>query len=257
MVLSTISDMRKTYKNPPLLEAVCEFIFVVEGSFTPEKVGAFYDEIKSSFPKQKKGKMNKLEFHIDTEKTPAENQKNINQDYYEFDQYFSEDDKYFVQLDGGRVSIHRIKPYTSWNEFFPLIQTVHNAYINHFQPKTIGRIGIRYVNEMVLPSKDFIFSEYFLVEASIPSLAVNSRQSIFLGSIYEQGNGKDALKVQFTDKQQNNPEQKAFVLDLDYFLTKPVVKLDELDQWLNEAHNNLENVFEGILTDKSKDIFNI
>jgi uncharacterized protein (TIGR04255 family) len=247
--------MLKTYKNPPLLEAVCEFRFAVEEDFSAEKIGAFYSEIQSVFPKQKKGKMNKLEFHIDIEKTPEENKKNISQDYYEFEQYFSDDEKYFVQLDGGRLSIHRIKPYTSWTVFLPLIQTVRNAYMTHFEPTEVARIGIRYVNEMILPSADFNFSDYFSLQASVPSLEVNGRQSIFLGSVYEQSEGRDAIKIQFADKQQNNPEIKAFVLDLDYFLAKPIIQLDGLDQWLNEAHTNLESVFEGMLTDRTKDSF--
>lgn len=247
--------MPKTYKNPPLLEAVCEFRFVVEGDLSTDSVGAFYNAIQASFPKQKKGKMNKLEFHIDAEKTPEENKKNISQDYYEFEQYFSEDEKCSIQLDGGRVSIHRIKPYTSWTDFLPLIQLVHNAYTTHFQPTEVARIGIRYINEIILPSSNFNFSEYFALQASVPSLDANSRQSIFLGAIYEQNEGRDAIKVQFADKQQNNPDIKAFILDLDYFLAKPVIPLSGLDQWLGEAHTNLEIVFEGLLTQDAKAIF--
>ncbi len=247
--------MSKTYKNPPLLEAVCEFRFVVEGDMSTDNVSAFYTAIQASFPKQKKGKMNKLEFHIDAEKTPEENKKNISQDYYEFEQYFSEDEKCSVQLDGGRVSIHRIKPYTSWTDFLPLIQLVHNAYTTHFQPTEVSRIGIRYINEIILPSSSFIFSQYFALQASVPSLDANSRQSIFLGALYEQNEGRDAIKVQFADKQQNNPDIKAFILDLDYFLAKPVIPLTGLDQWLGEAHTNLETVFEGMLTENAKVIF--
>lgn len=248
--------MSKTYKNPPLLEAVCEFRFVVEGDLSTENIGAFYTAIQTSFPKQKKGKMNKLEFHIDAEKTPEENKKNINQDYYEFEQYFSDDEKYSVQLDGGRVSIHRIKPYKSWTDFLPLIQLVHNAYTTHFHPTGVARIGIRYINEIILPSSDFNFSDYFALQASIPSLEENSRQSIFLGALYEQNESRDAIKVQFADKQQGNQDIKAFILDLDYFLAKPVIPLTDLDQWLGEAHTNLETVFEGILTEKAKGFFN-
>lgn len=248
--------MSKTYKNPPLLEAVCEFRFVVEGDLSTENIGAFYTAIKASFPKQKKGKMNKLEFHIDAEKTPEENKKNINQDYYEFEQYFSDDEKYSVQLDGGRVSIHRIKPYTSWTDFLPLIQLVHSAYTTHFHPTGVARIGIRYINEIILPSSGFNFSDYFALQASVPSLEENSRQSIFLGALYEQSESRDAIKVQFADKQQGNQDIKAFILDLDYFLAKPVVPLTDLDQWLGEAHTNLETVFEGMLTEKAKGFFN-
>jgi uncharacterized protein (TIGR04255 family) len=248
--------MPKTYKNPPLLEAVCEFRFVSEGNYSAEQIASFYETIKGSFPVQKKGKINKVEFRIDTEKTPEENKGSISQDFYEFEQYFSEDEKYSIQLDGGRISIHRIKPYTAWSQFFPLIQTVYNAYIEVFKPTELSRVGVRYINEIVLPVDGFTFSDYFTLSASLPSLDEANRQSIFLGSVFGQEGGRDAIKVQFGDKQL--PEEttsKAFVLDLDYFLVTATVTLDAVDEWLTTAHTNLENVFEGIVTEKTKQFF--
>lgn len=103
--------MIKTYKNPPLLEAVCEFRFM-DARYSKKDVLIFYEKIKKNFPIQKKGKVNQLAFKIDTEKTAEENKEYISQDSYEFEQFFSVDEKYSIQLDGDRISIHRIKPYT-------------------------------------------------------------------------------------------------------------------------------------------------
>lgn len=250
--------MPKTYKNPPLLEAVCEFRFVTNGNHSAEQIASFYEMIKGSFPIQKKGKINKVEFRIDTEKTPEENKGSISQDFYEFEQYFSEDEKYFIQLDGGRMSIHRIKPYTAWSQFLPLIQAVYSTYLETFKPTELSRMGVRYINEIILPAEGFTFSDYFTLSASVPSLDENSRQSIFLGSVFEQEGGRDAIKVQFGDKQlpEGGPSE-AFVLDLDYFLVNATVALDAVDGWLTTAHTNLENVFEGIVTEKTKQSFDI
>lgn len=248
--------MAKTYKNPPLLEAVCEFRFVTEGNYSAEQITSFYEMIKGSFPIQKKGKINQIEFKIDAEKTPEENKGSISQDFYEFEQYFSEDEKYSIQLDGGRISIHRIKPYQAWSQFLPLIQTVYGAYVDIFKPKELARVGVRYINEIVLPADGFSFSDYFTLAVSLSSLSDNSRQSIFLGSVFEQEESRDAIKVQFGDKQlPDGTETKAFVLDLDYFLVTPTVALDAVDEWLTTAHTNLENVFEGIVTEKTKQFF--
>lgn len=248
--------MAKTYKNPPLLEAVCEFRFVTDGNFSAEQITSFYEMIKGSFPLQKKGKVNKLEFNIDTEKTPEENQQSISQDFYEFENYFSEDEKYSIQLDGGRISVHRIKPYRAWSEFFPLIQIVYSAYLEAFQPTELARVGVRYINEIVLPAEGFIFTDYFTLSASLPSLEASSPLSIFLGSSFVQEGGRDAIKVQFGDKQlPTETTSKAFVLDLDYFLMTPTVALEAVDGWLTTAHTNLENVFEGIVTEKTKQFF--
>ena len=143
--------MSKTYKNPPLIEAVCELRFGLKTPYSQTQVNTFYEKIKSAFPVQKKGKMHKLEIKIERDKTPEENKKSINQDSYEFEQFLSADEKYSVQLDKGRVSVHRIKPYTSWTEFLPLINIVYSSYIETFSPEKLLRIGVRYVNDIVIP----------------------------------------------------------------------------------------------------------
>lgn len=249
--------MTKTYKNPPLLEAVCEFRFELSSEYSKEQIATFYEKIKGDFSLQKKGKVHQFQFKIEPDKTTKENQKSINQDFHEFEQYLSSDEKYSVQLDGGRVSIHRVKPYHSWNEFLPLIQKVYHSYIETFSPKQLARIGMRYVNEVTLPLDGFSFSEYFTINASMPSLEESTQKSIFLGSIFERDGGRDAIKVQFAEKQSAEfSTNRIFVLDFDYFLVKSLASFDDIDKWLNKAHTDIENVFEGISTKKTKQLFN-
>ena len=80
-----------------------------------------------------------------------------------------------------------------------------------------------------------------------------------MGSIFEQEGGRDAIRVQFGEKQ-NLPqlEQKdiVFVLDCDYSLSLPdAVKIDKVDEWLITAHTNLETTFEEVLTEKTRAMF--
>lgn len=251
-----IIRMQKTYKNPPLVEAVCEFRFGITGPLTQEQTDSFYAKIKGLFPLSKKGKIHSLEFKIEPNKTLEKDDKSYKEGFYEFDQYLSLDEKYSVQLDGGRVSIHRIKPYVSWTDFFPIIKTVYSSYIENFRPKQLLRIGVRYVNEIGIPTEGFSFNDYFKIKASLPSLDENNQKSLFIGSVFEQESGRDAIKVQFAEKQLLKPgSNRIFVLDFDYFLVNPVVELKDIENWLKKAHNNLEVVFEGIVTDKTKILF--
>lgn len=248
--------MAKTYKNPPITEAVCEFRFMLESGVSDEQINVFYENIKDTFPIQKKRKMHQFEFKIEAKKTEEENKKTFNQNLYEFEQYLSEDEKYSVQLDAGKVSIHRIRPYTSWKEFFPLIQQVYKAYVDAFSPKKIGRIGIRYINEVTVPLEDFSFTDYFTINASLPSLEKNQQKSIFLGSVFEQESGRDAIKVQFIEKQSKEPiNVRTFILDFDYFLVDPTVSFEDANGWLEKAHSNLEGVFEGMITGNTRKLF--
>ena len=240
----------------PLIEAVCEFRFVLKEDFSGQQTKVFYDQIKDNFPVHEKGKRHQLEFQIRPDKTPEENKEAIKPGVYEFEKYLSEDKKYSVQLNKNTVSIHRVEPYTSWKDFTPLIQQVYEAYVSCFSPEEIERIGMRYINKITTPSEDFSFNKYFTINASLPSLEENEQKSIFLGSVFEQEKGRDAIKVQFLEKQLKNPStERNFVLDLDYFLVESTVSLKGVDKWIEIAHTNLENVFEGMITDETRKIF--
>ena len=246
--------MPKTYKNPPIIEAICEFRFELPGPHSGQQTAAFYDKIKGAFPNAKKGKIHSLEFKISPDEESGEEKKNYKKGFTEFEQYFSHDEKYSVQLDGGRVSIHRIKPYTSWTEFSPRIKLVYNSYVECFSPTNVSRAGLRYVNEMSFPTKDFVFDDFFNIKVSLPSLVEKSQQSIFIGSVFEQEGGKDAIRVQFAEKQGSTTDS-IFVLDTDYFLVSTPLVLSDVENWIERAHANLEEVFEGIVSDKTKAIF--
>lgn len=256
LIISKYRGMPKTYKNPPLIEAVCEFRFGVKTPLPQKQIDAFYAEIKKLFPLSKKGKIHSLEFKVEPNKVTGKDNKSYKEGFYEFDQYFSDDEKYSVQLDNGRVSIHRIKPYVSWTEFFPLIKSVYSAYIKNFSPEKLLRIGVRYVNEIAVPTDGFAFGDYFNIKASLPSLAENSQKSLFIGSVFEQEEGRDAIKVQLVEKQSlEKTPNRVFVLDFDYFLVNLVVEFDRIDEWIKKAHTNLESVFEGVVSDKTKALF--
>lgn len=250
-----IFGMPKTYKTPPLLEAVCELRFGAKTPFSEAQIKAFHSKIKAQFPVSKKGKVHSLELKIEANKAPSKD-KSFKEGFYEFDQFLSEDEKYSVQLDGGRVSIHRIRPYTSWTEFFPLIKAVYSSYVETFSPEKVLRIGIRFVNEVAAPSEGFSFTDYFNIKASLPSLAENNQKSLFVGSVFEQEGGRDAIKVQFVEKQSlESVPNRVFVLDFDYFLANPVIEFSGIEEWLQKAHTNLEAVFEGVITDKARALF--
>lgn len=248
--------MSKTYKNPPILEAVCEFRFELPDKASEKQVSTFYEKIKGSFPVAKKGKVGSLEFKVEPNKTSGKNQMTHKEDFYEFDQYFSQDEKYSIQLDGGRVSIHRIKPYTSWTDLSPLIKLVYNSYLKSFSPTKVIRIGLRYVNEVILSSDQFSFQDYFNIKASFSFFTEKSQKSIFIGSVFEQEKGRDAIKVQFIEKQTTKTSEKAFVLDFDYFLASSFISSNEVEKWVEEAHNKIEEVFESIISDKMKILLN-
>lgn len=252
-----VIGMEKIYKNPPIIEAICEFRFEPAGLATQGQIASFHESIMGFFPVAGKGKVHNIQFQIEPPKAEGKPNQSVKGEFHEFDQYFSKDGKCSVQLDSGRVSIHSIKPYVPWKDFHPMIQKVCSSYIHAFSPKSLQRIGIRYINEINVPIPDFSFEDYFNIRVSVPPFRTNDARSLFIGSIFEQEMGRDAVKIQFAEKQMPGiHSNRIFLLDSDYFLLTPTTTFETIDKWMDNAHAKLGGIFESILTDKAKDLFN-
>lgn len=246
--------MSVTYKNSPIVEALCEFRFK-DVLLNQENVGVFYEKIKEHFPVKKKASTQTFQLIIDTQQDEAQK---MQRSASEFDQFLSEDGKYLLNLVDSRVSIHRLKPYISWLDFYPKISTVIDAYLEVFKPTVLERSGIRYINNISYPAKDFDFNTYFNVGISFPSINSMGRStSQFIGSVLDFNEGCDKLKIQLGENPSNSPEVKSYVMDVDYYSTTENVKptVDFLQNWISDGHQSLEDVFEGVMTTSSKDLF--
>lgn len=243
--------MNKQYKNPPITEVICEFRFELENAFDTKAVDLFFNEIKEKFPKKKKGQIHQMKFEIN----PKE--QSFNKTSQEFDQFFSNDEKTLIQLDKGRLSIHKLKPYSSWREFYSLINLVFNSYIKNIKIKSIQRIGLRYINnfEISLPTLDI--EQYFNLRPALGGNLPQNLTSFMVGVIFVFEDGRDNIKVQFLNRLAADSNKTTFVLDIDYFLLKQgSVSVSEANEWVTNAHKNIENIFEAALTGKTKQLFN-
>ena len=244
--------MSKQYKNSPIKEVVCEFRFELEAVFNQEAVNLVFNEIKNEFPDKKKGQIHQMKFKSNLKESKEEFSKS----FQEFDQFFSEDKKTLVQLDKGRLSIHRLKPYQSWQKFYPLIKLVFDSYIKNIKIKSIQRIGLRYINNFEIPTQSFDLKEYFNLRPTMTEKMPKTLASFFIGTIFVFENGRDNTKVQLADKL-SNLNKAPFILDIDYFLAQPsAISENEVDVWLTNAHQNVENIFEAALTKKAKELLN-
>lgn len=241
--------MDKQYKNSPIAEVVCEFRFELETIFDQKIVDLFFEEIRENFPKRKKGQVHQMKLEINTQV------QNFNKTLEEFDQFLSDDEKTLIQLDKGRLSIHRLKPYNSWREFYPLINLVFNSYIKNIKIKSIRRIGLRYINNFIIPLSGFDIESYFNLRPALGNKLPQDIVSFMVGTIFAFEGGKDNIKIQLLDRVAA-PNKTMFVLDMDYFLVNPgSIGTKEAPAWIVGAHKNIENIFEEILTNKTKELF--
>lgn len=242
--------MGKKYKNPPIIEAVCEFRFERGSPWDLAVPGLVYEKIRHTFPKRKPIRdvqlgVRQLDAGLEQEVKTTERIR-----------FLRDDEKAFIQVGPDQVAIHQLKPYPSWQEFQPLIMEGFNAYREAASPKGIQRIGLRYINRIEIPGEKVKLEDHFefypFVGAKLPQV----HGSFIVGIEVPHKDSRDMLRVKLVSISSSAPNIVAILHDLDYFLAKPGdVAVDGISEWISIAHDKVEDVFEACIKDPLREIF--
>jgi len=245
--------MSVQYNNPPLREAICELRFVLNKNLSEEEINKFYLKIESLFPIKAKG------HNLFIKSGPKDDNQDeilVEQKMEEFERFLNEDTKTNVHLtSNGVVSIHKFEPYESWQKFYPVVHQIYKDFFETFKPSSIERLGLRYVNEINLSNENFKLEDYFNYNLKFP--IENEIASQQLNLIFLTSNDNDRISVRIAEVLQNVKDNKKFILDLDYFSIRIAEHdLAAIFKWIDNAHKEIENYFESIISEKTKATFN-
>ncbi len=243
--------MGKKYKNPPIIEAVCEFRFEPGSPWDITVPGLVYEKIRDSgFPKRQP--IRDVEFGV------RQSAGGVEPELKPIDRirFLREDEKAFVQVGPDQLAVNHLKPYPSWAEFQPLIMKGFGAYLEVASPKSIQRVGLRYINRVEIPGTKVKVEDYFEFYPFAGNKLPQAFGHFIVGIEVPYENSRDTLRLLLTSVRTSSPNTIGVVLDLDYFLAKPgAVALDKISKWINVAHDHVEEVFEACITDPLRKIF--
>lgn len=242
--------MGKKYQNPPIVEALCEFQFEPDSSWDLAIPGLVYEKLRDVFPKRRQSKGLALNILAGPE---AVEQRVRTTDLMQF---LREDEKALVQVGPHLLTVNHLKPYSSWQEFSPLIKKGIEAYCAVAEPKGIHRIGLRYINYIEIPERSIKLENYFeFYPFTGPDLP--KEHGLFIVGIQVPCEAsRDILKIALTSANTQTPDTSAIILDLDYFLAKPKeVAPDDVFKWMDVAHDRVEKAFEACITDRLRQAF--
>lgn len=249
--------LRRKYKKPAVLEAIFEAKFTFE-SFGIATPGQIYEKIKNNYPNKRDIRHVPifLESSGNTEQMPFFVQAPLIQAR-------KEDDSELLQVGPGIAVANRLK-YTSWEDFIPGIRTILDAYICSAKPKSVTRIGTRYINCFLLPQGTIDIKDYFNLDIQIPPTLFGLQQFDLtfvnkLKNVSDQSGQDFDIRIRFfTDALKPDEMGNKLILDLDCYVNrdfKPDV--EEITSLATQAHDTLEMVFENIITDKARDIMGV
>ncbi len=170
-------------------------------------------------------------------------------------QFRSEDEKRIVGVGEDVLSVHVLRPYSSWEQFREQIQSAVSAYDDVAKPVGIARIGVRYINRIVVDAEVVELSEYFTSPPNPPATLPQNLRSFLvrMDAAYE----REPFRLVTTFASNDAAEgQTAFILDIDVIGEWP----DPLD--VGDAMGIIDNLrakersgFEALITDKARGLF--
>jgi uncharacterized protein (TIGR04255 family) len=241
--------MGRKYKNPPIVEAVCEYRLTQDTPWDLTIPGLFYERVKDDFSQREQRLVQEAE--LTREPQGLQHQIRTTERIL----LFAPDRKMLIQLGPRLLVINALKPYPGWEGFKPRIIKAWEALQQVVEVRGLERIGLRYINQIELPTQEVNLEEYFEFYPFVGKRLPQQMVFFILGAEFPYVGDRDRCRVQLTPAAAKESKIAA-ILDIDYFLARPrAIEMSEVLDWIEEAHSRVEEIFEGCITDKLREMF--
>lgn len=241
--------MKAQQKNYPILEAICEFRFDPRSRWDMTFPGLIYAALRAQFPKRKQRRIVSGQLAPGPQ-GPVQEVKVVDRM-----QLYTEAEDALVQVNDHLMSVNVLAPYPSWEEFKPLIQRGLATYCEVCSPNGLQRVGLRYINRIVIPGTRADLDSYFDFRPYVGGSLPPNLKEFACRVVIPYENMKGLLSLQIRSEAPNEGGLPV-VLDLDLFTEDPAVAaLDSAVDWVEGAHTELDGVFRACITDETRALF--
>jgi uncharacterized protein (TIGR04255 family) len=245
-----VNNGGRHYRNPPVVEALAELYFA-GGEWDLTVPGSFYERIKGRFPQ--KGQMDQLAVELEMGREGARTRTMPGAPRSRFR---SEDGSRMVQLGPDVLVVNQLRPYPHFEAWSPVLLEMLALYRELVRPTTIARLGVRYINRIVIPKPRVKMEEYFRIYAEVPPELGAAHGDFLLRLELPPQYAGHQLLLTFATAPPEGPGQIAYLLDLyDIVAMETPEAFDTVEGRLVEAHDSIEWVFENAITDATRELF--
>lgn len=230
-----------------MAEALCEFRFAPESPWDWTIPGIFYSKVNDTYPKRKEQRAVSIRIDADSgESARVEEEPEARKLVF-----LADDEKTLVQIAPNLLAVNRLAPYLGWDQFKPEVIRLLGIYSEVARPNSIARIGVRYINRIMVLDGEVRLEGLFNV---YPQLPTNHQLREFLARNeldYPEDNAVLVL-IMGTDTRGQEP---AIMLDLDFITQGQRVPLNRAEGLIELAHQRVEEMFEACITDRLRQVF--
>src|SRR3972149_8674441 len=152
-------------RNAPITEAIIDIRAKSRPGFDPSVFSDVHPRVVDRLPLREERKGGQVTFRIGSAgPVPPEIPDLGVQGYF----YKSNDEKLIAQFRNDGFTLNRLKPYTSWEEIFPLAIDLWRLYVEFATPEAVTRLALRYINHISLPDEPADIDHFLLAAPPIP-----------------------------------------------------------------------------------------
>lgn len=240
----------RQYKNPPIEEALCDFTFspIAEWDFTLP--GKLHSEIEKDYP----GKPRQQRLQTVTTGFGAEQPGIALQEQLMRIQFPTKDGTRLVSIGNNTLTISVLRPYEGWTKFKPRIENALAAYRKITNPEAVTRIGLRYINRIVVLEPKQNPSKFFNYNLSDDEVLKAKIVSFLKRFEYVAKNGAKLL-ITHALIEPSSPERTEFILDIDTIWDSAPLEFEKVMETTENLHGVEGGAFEAIITEETRKLF--
>jgi len=238
--------MKRRYKNPPIVEAVCEIHFESDQLLTASQLLQIGELWKADYPNQQTVEEKNLELQVNlgnaTVKTNPLGTRLIAR---------SSDGTRIAQHSMRFLAVNQLKPYPGWSESFRaniLSRIQDSVELFHFEK--VRAVNLRYIDRLDFPQRPLIWSEWLTIGLPVPDCIPVAGGNFQFHYQQTLDNGLNVF-TNLTTLPPENPDLTSIILDATVVWqgSTPLEKCEEL---LDSVHAPHPKLFDQMLSEKTQ-----
>jgi uncharacterized protein (TIGR04255 family) len=240
------------YKSAPITEAIIDIRVELATGTAASSLDPIHEQVKDRFPTREDLIMfeQQLSFNIDSGKDAKRTQLG----------YIcrSADTKNVFQSRINGFTFSRIFPYENWESLRSRARQVWDVYKETAKPARITRVAVRYINRIDMPTPMKDLREYLRTLPDISPDLTQVLNGYVMQLLMAQKDFGGMLSL--IEATVNPPGPNVFSVNLDIDLFKETSEFDsdeKIWQFLEILREKKNEVFEGCITDKARELFGL
>ncbi|MEM9680532.1 MAG: TIGR04255 family protein [Bacteroidota bacterium] len=239
------------YPKSPIREAIFDIRFMDVSFNSVDDFDLIHEHIKNIFTERKEKFRASGSIDVGAPKAQLGNFQNEKVGFV----YQNKSQTMHLQVYKHGLTLNVLKPYKSWEEHFPIFMQCLELFYELFTPKSVVRLGLRYINRVKIPMPLDSFQKYILNVPPIPDPLPKVFNNFFMqiSTPCDEKGDMNATIIQTIEPVTDG--KLPFIIDIDLFQTQVENKPSEISVVLENMRKMKNEVFESLITEETRNLF--